>query len=1264
VTANKHLTKMSGASAITACLSCVLAGTMALTTMCISAVAFGQRTNGTDQNPVIRTYQYNGDVEAMAARLQSELSAVPSVRIVGEAKSSQIVVVAPEVLQSLVAERLGAASAPNASKAPAAGLMPTPALAGQPTPAATVGTEPKSIKTATVTPQNANIRQIEDSLVNILGKRISLTNPSEPGARSYQVAIAGGDTVRFDFLPQQNRISIRGSGLNVNSGVQVIEALDSTGLPAGQVADVIPLRNTSAVNTHKIVEAIQAANNNQGQRGPVVTEIFPKVEEPQSKTEPQAKSDPQAKSPVQFAAATPGAAPAGAEPATGTGSEGNAALIGNVSVQAIEGFDLLIFRGDQRDVTRLRALITQIEALSVKTEPVVEIYFLKQVEGMVLTNLLYSVYDPIFYPRHGDISITPLVKPNALLLVGRKENVELVITLIQKLDQPVPPDTQFQVFRLKHQAAATAVSLLTDFYTTRGQLGTQVRITGDYRTNSVVIQAQPRDMAEIADLIARIDTNTSETRQEIRIIQVKNSLSDEIVQILQNAVLGAARAGGGTTTGGGAAGGAGSTQAASANQKSNMLQFMAIDEKSKRLLTSGILTEVQFTSANRSNAIVVTADPDSMELIEAIIYKLDNIPPAQAELKVFTIVNGDATNLATMLQNLLSTQNSSGAVPVQTAAAVGETTLVTLRFAVDTRTNSIIASGTMGDLQVVEAILLRLDEGDLRKRKSIVYRLKNAPATDVANAINTFLTSDLQVQTLATGLVSAYELVQREVVVVAEPVSNSLIVSATSTFYEEIKRIIEELDARPPMVMITVMIASIDLGQSDEFGVQIGLQDSILFQRASASGNNLWDFIGQGLGTGNPAGTENYMGTQGYSALGLANTAASGIGGFVFNLSNQNLRLLLRATTICHRTEVLSRPTVMTMDNQPAFIQVGARVPRISGTTTAAGQVTNSITLDNVGVILGVTPRISPDGLVVMYIDAENSSVGPEATGIPVSTSSTGAVVRSPIINTTMAQTTVSALSGQTIVLGGLITRNKGETHAKVPWVGDIPFVGRLFRYDTYSDSRQELLIIMTPYIIRSEQDMDAMKREESARMHWCLSDVLELHGRNVSKARATELHDDQVPVIYPDKMPTSALKDATSGPDMSPSTMRIPSKQSTASPAIKGSTVQLLEPPAEPRLPPPPESSGSATTQRSLNRDQLQTQPTIEQPYYAGGQQVAYQRPAAQQAQAIDSQAVVVPVANYGTQQQTVAAVQPLPAVGNQVQPLPPAQTPAYPQR
>ena len=121
----------------------------------------------------------------------------------------------------------------------------------------------------------------------------------------------------------------------------------------------------------------------------------------------------------------------------------------------------------------------------------------------------------------------------------------------------------------------------------------------------------------------------------------------------------------------------------------------------------------------------------------------------------------------------------------------------------------------------------------------------------------------------------------------------------------------------------------------------------------------------------------------------------------------------------------------------------GALVPRITGATTGQHRHYESDVADiSVGIILEVTPRTSPDGTIVMQINATKSEVGPEATGIPIFTDAGGNVIRSPQIPITTAQTIVSAKSGQTIILGGLITKNQLETTRRIPYLGDIPVAG------------------------------------------------------------------------------------------------------------------------------------------------------------------------------------------------------------------------------
>ncbi len=263
------------------------------------------------------------------------------------------------------------------------------------------------------------------------------------------------------------------------------------------------------------------------------------------------------------------------------------------------------------------------------------------------------------------------------------------------------------------------------------------------------------------------------------------------------------------------------------------------------------------------------------------------------------------------------------------------------------------------------------------------------------------------------------------------------------------------------------------------------------------------------------------MGSQGISSFALGRTNSTlGFGGLVLSASSENLSVLLRALSANRRLEVLSRPQIMTLDNQPAFIQVGQRVPRITNVSVNLGIQNNSVTLENVGLILGVTPRISPDGLVVMEVDAEKSEVGPEAEGVPIFVNATGEVVRSPRFNTSVAQTTVSAANGQTIILGGLISKSKADFSRRAPFLSDIPLLGHLFRYDSTESRRNELLIILTPRIVRTQQDAELIKQVESSRMSWCLSDVVRIHGPSGLKARNDKWSQHESMVVYPDYDP------------------------------------------------------------------------------------------------------------------------------------------------
>ncbi|HTQ38122.1 MAG TPA: secretin N-terminal domain-containing protein [Pirellulales bacterium] len=1197
-----------------------------------------------DQDEVVRAYTVvpPATLEQVCQQLTKRFPASTGVRISPDERTSQILVVAPAAIQEQVGALLQ-------GDPPATDAAPK---TEQTAPNATTR-GPKVVPLS-----HLGWREFEASLNGIFGKPLPVTLEHGGDWARYVLETRGG---RVDLIVDRKagQVALEGPVKLADAWARIVQSLDNhpqqanddtrvVTLNAAKTSDVIKALSVLRENNSTASSEPRAAgtasqplqNGDSAAAGRFINMIFqPKQEGNQadagsSSAQANAPSQQVAQAPTPPLAQNPNenqnpqdqnqAPPASPEP----GGE----LIGPVQIEFLEGLDAIVVRGNPRDVERVMQIINQIEQLSTVTQPRIEIYPLKFVNGQTLYNLIQSIYSQTLAVRQGPVSITPLVKPNSLLLIGRDEAVQSVIDLIKRLDQPVNPSALFQVFPLKHASATAAQQTVNQFFVARGGLGGTASVVADFRSNSLIVQASPRDLQEVEALLKKLDTNSSPAVNELRIFPLKNSVAEELAQVLETAINpqaqgagargqqngqqgfpgtaggannfggaggfgaggangfgGAGAPGGGFGGGGfpGAAGGAGAAgggfggAAGAANQQQNqqqnqqrssVLHFEMIDGATKQAFSSGILSDVHITADSRANTLLVSAPSDSMELIAALIRQLDQMPSSESQIKVFEIRNGDAVNLIQMLETLFgqtvrttTTTGGGGAGGINQGGAIEvENILVPVRFSADERTNSIIASGSASDLAVVEAILLRLDESDVRLRKTTIYRLKNVAAVNVANSITTFLTQQrtLNQEFQQQGATNPFSEIDQEVIVVAEPTSNSLIISATPRYYDEIMKVVEQIDKRPPMVMIQVLIAEVTLNNTDEFGVELGLQDSVLFDRSLVGATN---FITRSVTTTTVAGTQvtsdtivgadnnpgfNFnntnalgnsasdaalanpgaVGAQGLTNLGLGRANSQlGYGGLVLSASSDSVSALLRALSECRRTDILSRPQIMTLDNQPAFLQVGQQVPRVTSSSVTATGTINTVTLDNVGIILEVQPRVSPDNLIVMSIDAEKSSLGPEDQGIPISINTNGQVIRSPFYNTTLAQTTVQAVEGQTIVLAGLITSEKDQDHRRVPYLSNIPLLGNLFRYDLVNQQRTELLIVLTPHVVRNEDDADRIKQAEAARMSWCLGDVIKLNGPSGLRTRKDDFSDSETTVVYPELHPDGSPM----GPDL-----------------------------------------------------------------------------------------------------------------------------------
>ena len=1144
-------------------------------------------------------------LEAVTRELQKKYASRRDVQINVNQRTKQMFVTAPLAVHEEIAVFL-------APEVPEEKALPAPKPVEQrelpPAEQRVRGTHPL---------KNVSAQDFELALARIWSKRASFTTSHDRHSTLVKVPFGREGLVAITIDHERDLVTIDMPRTAQDSWRQVLKAIDSPRRPGGIQSELVALNRAEPDKVQKALELIRAVtlpfmpgSGPKQHIGQFVSMIF-QQEQPAEAAQPPAGVPPA------------GERPAG-DPPGEEGLEGDEGKIGPVRIEYIEGLDIFLIFGKKKDVERVQKIIAQIEAESEKTKPEVELYMMEHVDDQAMASMINQVYTPALGARQGTVTVVPLVKPNALMLIGRRTAIDALIELIKKIDQPVAPDKMLRIFKLKYLSAIDAETKLRMLFTDRpgtGQtlrpgLGTRALIIADYRSNSLIVQASPRDMEEAAHILDTLDVDTmgeKGVKNEIRVFRLKNSLADELIQVIQESIYAQQlqqaiqqagqggggqgqninQQGGGQQGGGGGGGGAGTPTRAVASPKPTQLIFRNTNKNGvTELLESGILSDMRVAADPRANALVVTGPASSMDLMAALIEQLDGLPMVSAQVKIFRLFDADATQMATMLQTLFgqqTNQQQQGVQGFQSATSSGESTLVPLKFSVDTRTNSIIASGNAGDLMVVYRILVGLDEKELRNRLTSVYMLKNTTAEPVATAINQYLTNRQQLNTTAPNLNSPVNIWDQAIIVVPEPITNSLIVNATPKFAEEIKQIIKQLDLRKNMVAIQVLIAEVKLSDVEQFGIELGIQDSLLFDRGV--GTIGFPFNQPGIGNSTSAAslaTRNAAASQGLSNLGLGRTDATlGYGGLVLSASSDSVNVLVRALQHSQRLQVLSRPQIQTLDNQMANVQVGAEVRMISGSIVTNGIAQNTVDVVNTGIILQVTPRTNTDGNIIMFVDVTKSELGPEAEGTTVQSANavTGAgAVRIPQVKKTVASTTVNTRSGQTVILGGLITRSQIETTRRVPYLSDVPVLGRLFRFDATQIDRTELLIIMTPYIIQTDEQENWLNQRESERMSWCLADVANVHGEVPYITSNTSGLGPTSPLIFPDEHPGTPEEVPLPAPGIAPPPMGpLPVIPTTS--RRGGSQLEPISPPSPATVPlrqrgsSPPPSAGNIGT-------------------------------------------------------------------------------------
>jgi general secretion pathway protein D len=301
---------------------------------------------------------------------------------------------------------------------------------------------------------------------------------------------------------------------------------------------------------------------------------------------------------------------------------------------------------------------------------------------------------------------------------------------------------------------------------------------------------------------------------------------------------------------------------------------------------------------------------------------------------------------------------------------------------------------------------------------------------------------------------------QEQLRIVPDPATNSLIIYGTVQEFQNIKNILKELDAVPRQVLIEAMILQVDLNDTESLGVDIEI-----LRRSRVT------IFGQTFTSRGALRTlaDNFPTAPTFGS-------GSGLSGIV---GGRDVQAIINALMTDARVKLISSPSVLAADNRPARIQVGSEEPIPTGTINAVvgtPSVSSSTTIQyrNTGRILTILPQVNTKGLVNLQIKAEVSARGDDVT---VGQDSF------PAFNTQDAETTAVVQDGETLVIGGLIGERKSKTRTGIPYLMDIPVVGRFFGTTTDEARRTELIMLITPRVIRSRDEAQTASEEFKSKL-------------------------------------------------------------------------------------------------------------------------------------------------------------------------------------
>ncbi len=576
-----------------------------------------------------------------------------------------------------------------------------------------------------------------------------------------------------------------------------------------------------------------------------------------------------------------------------------------------------------------------------------------------------------------------------------------------------------------------------------------------------------------------------------------------------------------------------------------------------------------------TNTVILTDSATNITRILDLISAID-VETYREELAVLKVRHADAATLADQLSQIFEAEvsDTSQVAPAARARArrpqlpPGAAEVAPadrVRIITDARTNSLIVLAARQRLGEIRSVLAKLDVPVSGGGRIHVYFLKHADSEELSQTLNALIsgqpvpastgttgsrgaraslaTAAVAAATQAAGQgarASITELAEG-VTITADPPTNSLVIQASQEGFSTIKGVIEQLDVQRPQVLVEGLIMEVDVTDAENLGFNFLVR--IFDEDKGAYGIGSFPSADVGSGTGDDdtgddtGGDDDDDGTGGTVDLDdvksllvpliSAGSAETFVGAAAVRAGSTLIESLITASASLNGINILSAPNILTSDNEEAEIKVGDNIPIITSRVASAAGIEQTDTTDDlatsvnierqdIGVTLRVTPQISEGDSVRLEIFQEITAIN---DGIVVGDPNQVGVA----LSSRKVENTVVVQSEETVVIGGLISDIVTDNNNKVPWLGDIPILGWLFKTTSNELRKVNLLVFLTPHIVRTPSDLEAetiRKREE----FWQSSEEgLQLSER---EQEAADLRRDEAleaglePEIYAGKRP------------------------------------------------------------------------------------------------------------------------------------------------